>query len=224
MLGHLILRAADHRHDDSLAARLRSERLRKFADMLQDLSSPVRILDVGGSAAFWMKHRPSLPVESHITVLNLEHPAQPRLPWLAYVIGDARRLTMFDDAEFDACFSNSLIEHVGGSNDQVLAAREIRRVANAYFVQTPNRYFPLEPHFLVPGWQFAPISLRVQLLRRWDLGWMKKIEDPRKARATVESIRLLSEGDVRRLFPDGRIYREKVGLLTKSITAYRPLS
>jgi hypothetical protein len=98
-----------------------------------------------------------------------------------------------------------------------------RRVARGYFVQTPNAYFPVEPHFLIPGWQLAPVALRTWLLQRRDLGWMKRVEDRQEARAVVESIHLLNVNKLRQLFPDGRIYREKIGLFTKSITAWRPI-
>jgi hypothetical protein len=130
---------------------------------------------------------------------------------------------MFETNEFDMCFSNSLIEHLGTLAEQSLAAKEIRRVARGYFVQTPNVWFPIEPHFLVPGWQFAPLALRAYLLQRCDLGWIRRQKDPLLARAEVESVRLLSARELARLFPDGQIDREKLGPLTKSVTAWRPM-
>jgi hypothetical protein len=128
----------------------------------------------------------------------------------------------FRAGEFDVVFSNSVIEHLGTLNEQRWMADEIRRVGKRYFVQTPNRYFPLEPHFLVPFFQFLPLRMRVQLVRRFDLGWygMGGIPDPEHAEAVVRSIRLLSAGELLRLFPDGRLYRERLFGLTKSLIVY----
>ncbi|MGH7860878.1 MAG: methyltransferase domain-containing protein [Candidatus Dormibacteraceae bacterium] len=76
------------------------------------------------------------------------------------VIGDARDLAQFQAQAFDVAFSNSVIEHVGGADDQRRMASEAMRVASHYFVQTPKHYFPIEPHFLVPGFQFMPSGLK----------------------------------------------------------------
>jgi hypothetical protein len=93
-------------------------------------------------------------------------------------------------------------------------------VAKRYFVQTPNRYFPIEPHFLVPGFQFLPLRVRAKLLSRFRLGWYDRVPDKREARREVESVALLSERQVRALFPAAEIYREKFAGLTKSFVAY----
>jgi Methyltransferase domain len=219
----MVFKLADNRNRASLASRFRRERVRRFARLLDGITNGVRILDVGGTLHFWLRHREELPAHVSVTVLNLDSSEHPEHPWLRCVAGDARRMDMFAANEFDFCFSNSVIEHLGTFADQSLAANEIRRVARGYFVQTPNIWFPIEPHFLVPGWQFAPLAVRSYLLQRRDLGWMPRQEDPALARAQVESIRLLSEREIRSLFPDGRIHREKVGLLTKSITAWRAI-
>lgn len=131
---------------------------------------------------------------------------------------------MFKHFEFDFCFSNSVIEHVGTRDDQLRMAREVRRVGRGYFVQTPNRYFPLEPHFLVPGWQFAPVSVRTFLLQQKDLGWVRRVKDRSLARAVVESIRLLTLEEIQVAFPDGKIYHERICFLTKSFVAWRDIS
>ena len=171
----------------------------------------------------WQEYRSELPEKVHVTLLNREFNEKPQVSYVSYVAGDAREMGMFPDRHFDVCFSNSLIEHLG-AGDQVAVAKEIRRVAKGYFVQTPNRYFPIEPHFLIPGWQFLPISLRASLLQKKDFGWMKRVPDPARAHETVKSIRLLSGYELQRLFADGQIHREKIGPLTKSLIAWRPIS
>lgn len=219
----MLFKLADNTSQDSLASRLRRNRIRKFVGLLGGTTNEVRILDVGGTPEFWLTHRDELPLNVYLTLLNLDLANKPPYPWVRYVDGDARKMSMFADGEFDICFSNSVIEHLGTFADQQLAAQEIRRVARGYFVQTPNMWFPMEPHFLVPFWQFAPVSCRAYLHQRRDLGWMKRQENSIMARAEVESIRLLSERKMARLFPYSRIYREKIGPLTKSIIACRAI-
>ena len=100
-------------------------------------------------------------------------------------------------------------------------ANEIRRVGKNYFVQTPNLYFPLEPHWLFPFFQFLPFRLRVFMTQNFDIGGYPKTKDFAKAVNRVKEVKLLSENEMRHLFPDGKCYREKFFLLTKSIVMYK---
>jgi 2-polyprenyl-3-methyl-5-hydroxy-6-metoxy-1,4-benzoquinol methylase len=132
-------------------------------------------------------------------------------PNVTVVQGDGTNL-QFADAEFDVAFSNSVIEHVPPALQQSFAD-EISRVARRYFVQTPNRYFPIEPHYQFPLFQFLPRRIRRALNARFTLGWQAKGE--------WEEITLLSARSLRRLFPDAEIKRERVLGLTKSLIAVR---
>ncbi len=125
------------------------------------------------------------------------------------VQGDGTRLP-FGDREFDVAFSNSVIEHVPRALQPAFAA-EVRRVSSRYYVQTPNRYFPIEPHYQLPLFQFLPESARRWLNARLSLGWQPK--------GRWEEITLLGASDLERLFPDAEIHRERVLGLTKSLIA-----
>jgi SAM-dependent methyltransferase len=157
-----------------------------------------RVLDVGcgrlGLLALW----PALDVTGlDLPGSSYEGPA--------FVAGDARAMPLPDGA-FDVAYCNSLLEHVP-RDDRPLVAREIRRVARRWFVQTPNRRFPVEPHVLLPGFQFLPRAARRRL---WPLG---------VAGGAFEDIELLDEAELRALFPESRIVHERVGPLTKSLVA-----
>ncbi len=127
------------------------------------------------------------------------------------VQGDGTQLP-FADAEFDVAFSNSVIEHVPPDLQHRFAA-EISRVALRYFVQTPSRYFLIEPHYQFPLFQFLPRRVRRALNRHFTLGWQPK--------GQWEEITLLSARDLHRLFPDAEIKRERLLGLTKSLIAVR---
>jgi SAM-dependent methyltransferase len=127
-----------------------------------------------------------------------------------FLRADARALP-FADGEFEIAFSNSVIEHIVDAADRARYAAEVRRVGRRYFVQTPNRGFPVEPHALLPLVHLLPPSLGRRL---WRFGVST---DP------YESARLLGARELRRLFPDAAIVRERVGPLTKSLVAAGPV-
>jgi hypothetical protein len=120
----------------------------------------------------------------------------------------------------DVVFSNSVIEHVGVSEDQRQMAREVQRVGNRYFVQTPNKYFPLEPHSLFSFFRFVALKIRVWLLQYFKLGWFEKTPNEVTAREIVESIRLMDKREFFSIFPTAAIYEEKILGITESFVAY----
>jgi len=209
---------ADNRDDQSLAVRFRRQRFAFFLSLLSRVERPVHILDIGGTEGYWKTMAPDQSDQMSITLLNLTAEAL-TLPNLKNVIGDARSIPA-DQGQFDIVFSNSVIEHVGTYDDQLRMANEVRRVGKRYFIQTPNRYFPLEPHFLFPFFQFLPLRIRVCLLRHFDLGWFPKTPERQEAQRIVESITLLDRRSLVSLFPSANIYEEKILGMTKSFIAY----
>jgi hypothetical protein len=198
---------------------MRRKRFEFFCRLFQDVPRPARLLDIGGTQLFWEVMGFMDVPDVHITLLNLYQP-EIKHKNFSGLVGDATHLAGIKDGQFDVVFSNSVIEHVGCFNRQKQMAQEVRRVGQRYFVQTPNYYFPLEPHFLFPGFQWLPVGVRVFLISHFNLGWVKRIPDPDKARETVESIRLLRKHELLTLFPDARLYEEKLFGLTKSFVAY----
>jgi hypothetical protein len=207
----------DHRDNASLATHFRRRRFAFFLSLLAQVERPVSILDIGGTENYW-KMMNLNDDRVFITLLNLTN-HEVALPNMTSVAGDARAIQE-GDLSFDVVFSNSVIEHVGTFQDQLKMAREVRRVGKRYFVQTPNKYFPLEPHFHFPFYQFLPLSVRVFLLRNFKLGWIPKTPDAGKARELVEEIRLISRNELMSLFPDALLFEERVFGMTKSFVAY----
>jgi SAM-dependent methyltransferase len=214
-------RLADNKSPDSLANRYRRRRFQLFERLISDMGRPLRVLDVGGKENFWSQMRFDEP-DVQITLLNL-HRAETHSTQITSVQGDATTMPEFEDGEFDVVLSNSVIEHLGTWDRQVLMAKEIQRVGGRYFVQTPNRRFPIEPHFYVPWFQYLPIATRASLARRFPLGYHERANSRDEALEMVREIRLLTASELMALFPGGALYRERVGGLTKSLVAHSPI-
>ncbi len=174
------------------------------------------VLDVGGTPETWLDQ----PNQPRVTVLNLAPPTTPLPTFMSFETGDATRLA-YRDGAFDIAFSNSVIEHVGDFAVQQRMASELRRVARSYYLQTPARTFPVEPHFLAPFVHWLPASVGRRILRNFSVwGWITR-PSRTDVDAAVTSIRLLSLRELRALFPDATILPERVFGVTKSWTVVR---
>lgn len=211
-------RIVDNQERSSLANELRRKRFSLFKRLLSRLEGRIRILDIGGTQSYWEQMGFPSTDEVCITVLNITKPTG-SIPGFTNTVGDARDI-QFDNMGFDVVFSNSVLEHVGDYEDQRRMAEEVKRVGKRYFIQTPNKYFPIEPHFLFPFFQFLPLSVRVWMVRQFNMGWYRRISDYKEARELVESVRLLKKGELIALFPDATIIPEKFMGMTKSYMVF----
>lgn len=215
-----LLYNANQNNKDSVSSRLREKRFAFFSEFCSKLEKPVNILDLGGSDYHWRNSRFRDNKNFQITIVNTELQNIKDISNMSFIKKDVRDLDYFDDIEFDLVYSNSLFEHINNFEEQKKLAGEIQRIGKHYFIQTPNYYFPLEPHFLFPFFQFMPESIRTKLLMKYDLGWFKKQVDESKARELAVSVRLLRKSELKKMFPGGKIFTEKYLLLNKSFIIY----
>lgn len=196
----------------------RARRWALFLELFKP-TAETRILDVGGNPRDWMD---GVPIEVRVTILNIGRwPTEWQIPdRFTEVIGDGRALP-YSDREFEIAYSSSVIEHLNRWEDQQRFAREIRRVGRSVYVQTPNRWFPVEPHFGALFVHWLPMSVR-RVLMPWVSvrGWLPSADGVDDL-ALMEEVRLLSFREMRALFPDCEIYRERWLGLTKSFIAIR---
>ena len=221
MLRKWLINMATPHNKSSISAKLRTKRFALLKSFLPSTSYPLKILDVGGKETIWSREEfctPSAINKFQITILNI-YQEKTSHPNIKSIVGDARNMSEFADDEFDVVFSNSVIEHVGDYNDKMLMAKEIQRVGKKYFVQTPNFYFPIEPHFVYPFFQFLPLQIKVWILMH--IGRRrKKVDSAEKARNIANGIQLLTKKQFTKLFPKAIIFEEKFLGLTKSFIAY----
>jgi len=208
----------------SFSNRTRARRFHAFERLVRgvhaEVGRPITVLDVGGTNSFWEQRGWAGRSDVQITTVNITEEPQTHAN-IEPRVSDATDLADFEDGAFDVVFSNSVIEHLRTYQAQASMAGEVRRVAPRYWIQTPNFWFPVEPHFLAPGWHWLPEDLRVALLRRRRWGWRGPCPDRVKARQFVQEIRLLRRRELQRLFPDAQLVEERFGPLVKSFVAVR---
>ena len=215
--------------------RFRKRRIGSLVDAYPNLSE-YRVLDVGGRPGIWNLLKEHYGVEpKELILLNVERDidriemkeegvcsdllvGDERTVSYRLVLGDGRRLP-FAENSFDLAFSNSVIEHVGELEDMQEFANECDRVGQRLYIQTPNHWFPIEPHIICLFIHWLPRSLYRKvsflsvhyLLFAWRSASLKNI-----FYNEFDSIRLLRRSQLANLFPNCKISTEKVLGLTKS--------
>lgn len=218
----------DYNDPNSFGSRMRARRTGPLLALIKKVylnKGEVRILDVGGKAQYW-KSVPDGFLKDHrvsITILNLPCDlAHENAEGFLYVAGDACDMPEYPDNSFDILHSNSTIEHVGNWNRIKAFAAETRRVAPNLFIQTPNFWFPIEPHFIKPFHHWLPKPWRARMWRWFRMGQRGKACNLDHAMQKLDDEPYLLDIPMFRfLYPDCRILRERLLFLTKSLVAYR---
>ncbi len=205
----------------SLAARARWRRWELFLHHFPDLAD-MCVLDLGGYARGWAHVTPR---PRRVVTLNLDRDCDgaDTGPGIEVVQGDAcTPPTSLMSESFDLVYSNSLIEHVGGYFRRCQFSDVVHAAADRHWVQTPYRYFPLEPHWLFPLFQFLTPTARAWVAERWSLAHEFR---PGRAHAEVVdwvlSVELLSQHEFRHLFSSSTVMFERIAGLPKSMIAVR---
>jgi Methyltransferase domain len=201
----------------SLSRRFRRRRMLRFVRECH-ITADTRILDIGGTPDNWELS----PVQPRLVLLNMPRARAALAGAAQWVAGDGRCLP-FRDAAFDVVFSNSVIEHVGDASSQQCFAREVARVGRAFWVQTPNRWFPVEQHLLTPFVHWLPKRWQRTIVSRFTVWGVLTHPTADRRDFYVEhflvDIRLLGFRELQGLFPAARIIRERFLGLTKSLIA-----
>ncbi len=199
----------------SLSSAFRARRWQLLLDRFADLAS-LSVLDLGGTVAGWSV-APVAP--ARLTIVNREPATGPVPDHVEVVLGDACALDRsITGRSWDLVFANSVIEHVGGHDRRVAFAESIRALAPHHWVQTPNRWFPIEPHFLVPGLQYLPTRARAWVIADWPLNKWRPA-DRRAAMEAALELELLGRSELAHYFPTSTIIAERVGPFAKSLVA-----
>lgn len=180
----------------------RKKRMRAFERMFA--LDDVRLLDIGGTPFNWSM----IEARPRITMVNIKGEVGQRGN-IDMRLGDATCLG-FEDMSFDLVYSNSVIEHVGGPEKVRAFAAEVRRLAPAYYVQTPNKWFPIEPHCFGLILHWLPMPIRRRLYRWLSISGLRNKPNQAQIDRYLRGIDLLTRGRLRELFPDAEIIAERV--------------
>jgi hypothetical protein len=202
---------------DSWGARRRDRRREWLERVFPNIGS-MSVIDLGGTIDAWL----GVGVRPRsVHVVNLESVPSDVPPWIEAAEGDACALPAhIASRRYDLVFSNSVLEHVGGHARRQQFADSVHKLADRHWVQTPYRYFPVEPHWLFPGFQFLPVGARVGISRRWPL-----VHSPSKDREValraVLGVELVSRTEMIHYFPESEILADRFGGLVKSLIAVK---
>ncbi len=198
-----------------------------------ELDSKKKILDLGGGDGRRMAHlfpgRTEGIYIADIRQQDLEI-AGDKYGFETILLDESGKLD-YPDNYFDFIFCNSVIEHVTVDKKDIynilsnhefrvqslkrqeVMAREIRRVGRSYFVQTPNKNFLIESHLWFPfPYLYLPRLKQIRLIRLLNRFWVKR---------TSPDFSLLTFRDMKMLFPESDIIREKSLCFTKSLIALK---
>lgn len=209
----------------SLESRFRLRRFERVLGLIERTLAErgrCRIMDVGGTETYWNLVKPRIARPGvEVWLCNLTAPEVADTGLFVPVAGDACDMSEHADNSFDLVHSNSVIEHVGGWRDMRRMAENVRRLAPAYYVQTPYFWFPIEPHFRSVGFHWLPQQMRYRRVMRRANGFRDRQHSVDAAMQQVESCALLDKGQMRELFPDAVLNEERVLGVTKSLMAVR---
>lgn len=208
----------------SLPSMMRRRRFKVINELISGqiaLKGSCRILDIGGTEYYWALNSEFIAAHSgkiRIVLVNYGDPADVKLgnDYVDRLSGDATKPDVYGATEFDLIHSNSVIEHVGAWPAIRSMANCILATGKPFYLQTPNYWFPIEPHFRFVGWHWLPESWRAALLMRGRRGFRGQSATFDEAMGQVESVKLLTGRQLRALFPGSEIRSEWFGPLIKS--------
>lgn len=131
------------------------------------------------------------PHKDRITAVGVDDAAflETRYPGVRFVRADGLDLP-FADQSYDVAHASAVLEHVGSAADQTRFIAELGRVATrAVFLTTPNRWFPVEFHTVLPLVHWLPKPMFRRLMRGTGNGFF----------AEEANLNLLGAGELRRL-------------------------
>ena len=160
---------------DSLPVKVAAHQRRKMYALFMERMLPHNndtILDVGVTSDRSYDHSNYLeawyPNKRCLTALGIDDAIflEDLYPGLKFIQGDGRDLP-FDAGAFDFVHSSAVLEHVGSADNQARFLHELWRVCRkGMFVTTPNRWFPVEFHTVLPLLHWLPMPMFRTILEK----------------------------------------------------------
>jgi hypothetical protein len=116
-----------------------------------------------------------------------------------------------------------VIEHLGNFEAQNLFAAGVRRVGLRYYVQTPNKWFLVEPHLITPFVHWLPRRIQRLLLRNFTVWGLVTRPTRQYCESFMNEVRLLDKMIYNSFSPIPILCMNAFGGLSKSIIAVKNL-
>lgn len=213
----------NHHKKNSFVNQFRQKRFELLKNGIEKLiqKDHFKILDIGGDIQYWKNIGWQHPA-CKIHLLNLYESIVPENETHQFSSSVGNGLSLeYKKGEVDLIFSNSVIEHVGSYANQQIFAGEVRRVSDKYIVQTPSIWFPLEPHSLIPLFQFLPHPIRALLIMIFNINYFPKAKTYKAAIIVSHSTLMFTHKRFKKLFPEAEIQVERFLGIPKSYTAIK---
>jgi hypothetical protein len=213
----------NHHKKNSFVNQFRQKRFELLKNGIEKLiqKDHFKILDIGGDIQYWKNIGWQHPA-CKIHLLNLYESKVPENETHQFSSSVGNGLSLeYKKGEVDLIFSNSVIEHVGSYENQQIFAGEVRRVSDKYIVQTPSIWFPLEPHSLIPLFQFLPHPIRALLIMTFNINYFPKAKTYKAAIIVSHSTLMFTHKRFKQLFPEAEIQVERFLGIPKSYTAIK---
>ncbi|MEW6221235.1 MAG: hypothetical protein AB1634_17105 [Thermodesulfobacteriota bacterium] len=208
----------------------KKKRLAIFKGVVAGMPRPLRVVDLGGTASFWTAWGFGHDGDLRVTLVNNHEQDRTNvgydnsIPYVKEEINDVRHLTADCLKEFDLVFSNSMIEHLTSHEEQFHLGLTIEQSGVAFFVQTPNKYSIVDPHFphpLVPFFGAYPKTIQGLLLTMNRLGSGARAASLATARGRLRYYHPVSAGQLQAMLPSGQLVRERFLGFCHSLIAIR---
>lgn len=176
---------------------------KRIFDIFMDLYKPGKddsIIDIGAtpdnSLTYSNLFEKYYPYKENFTVSSIEDCSGlvKDLGLREFVKTEPHQKFPFVDKQFKYLFSNAVIEHVGTREQQKQFLKECLRVSENVLLTTPNRYFPVEMHTILPLVHWLPLRYFQWIIRNFWWGgefWSK-----------TENLNLLWESEIIRLLDE----------------------
>jgi SAM-dependent methyltransferase len=184
-----------------LAKKARIDIYQVFLDEIRPTATSL-ILDVGVSVVEDDPEESNLleqlyPYPTNVKMLGIHEGAflEKRFPGTTYVRYNPCGAFPFSDNEFDVCYCNAVIEHVGREQDRLRFLGEVLRVGKKVFLTTPNRWYPVDFHKMIPFLHWLP--------QNWYRAMLGMMGDTFYSQE--ENLNLLSKRELGRFFAEAGV-------------------
>ncbi len=197
----------------------RTQRLRLFERTFA-ISEGTRILDVGGSPEIWSFSN----LKPQLTILNMPSALAPHSH--ASLVGADGRMLPFSDGAFDIVFSNSVIEHVGTSRrSAAICPGGVARRKELTGYKLPIGSFRLSTMSCCRPFIFCQSAGSKLSFNRFT-GWEHIVRPTADERRNylhhfLNELNLLDSTDMKALFPDANVIKERFLGIPKSLIAVK---